>query len=256
MTGLPVQSAWFRSQDVGDGITQLVEPHIDTMLESNIWHVRGDERDLVIDTGNGVGRLMPQLERLREDRPVTAVATHGHFDHTGGMVEFDDRRCHADDAAGVRVPYGLTLVRERFPEGLDEMFAYYGYEAPDVLVEALPWEGFDVAGWTISGSEPSAFVVDGEILDLGGRALEVLHVPGHTPGSIALWEASTGVLFTGDTMYADDRLSFDDQDASVTSLRRLRDLPVKVMHGGHGRSVDGDGFRSLVDATLPLSSGP
>ncbi len=109
----------------------------------------------------------------------------------------------------------LTLVRARYPEGLDEMFAYYGYEAPDVLVDAVPWQGFDETAWTIKGCEPTAFVSDGEVLDLGDRLFSVLHVPGHTAGSIALWEQATGVLFTGDTVYADDRLSFDDPGAGA-----------------------------------------
>ena len=107
---------------------------------------------------------------------MIAVATHGHFDHTGGMAEFEDRRCHEADAGEVREPYPLTLVRERYPDDLDEIFAYYGYEAPDVLVTAVPWEGFDVAGWTIRGCDPTSFVADGDVIDLGDRTVEVLHV--------------------------------------------------------------------------------
>lgn len=251
---LPVEPRWFGADDAGLGITRFVEPHIDPMLVSNAWHVRGSTRDLVVDTGNGVGLLMPQLVPLLEGRPVVAVATHGHFDHTGGLWEFDDRRSHEADAPDVRTPYALTLVRERYPEGLDEMFAYYGYQAPDVLVDAVPREGFDETAWTIRGCEPTAFVSDGEVIDLGDRLFSVLHVPGHTPGSIALWEQATGVLFTGDTLYADDRLSFDDPGAAQRSLRRLRTLPVTTMHGGHGRSVGTDEFRSLADDALQLSS--
>lgn len=253
---LPAEPSWFRAEDVGERITRFIEPHIDPMLVSNVWHVRGSNRDLVIDTGNGVGLLMPQLAPLLEGRPVIALATHGHFDHTGGLWEFDDRRSHEADAPDVRSPYPLKLVRERYPDGLDEMFAFYGYEAPDVLVGAVPWDGFSEMEWTIKGCEPTAFVSDAEVIDLGDRLFSVLHVPGHTAGSIALWEQATGVLFTGDTVYADDRLSFDDPGAAHHSLRRLRALPVTSMHGGHGRSVGADEFRSLVDAALTLSSEP
>jgi glyoxylase-like metal-dependent hydrolase (beta-lactamase superfamily II) len=251
---LPVARPWFRADDAGDGITRFTEPHIDPMLVSNVWHVRGSTLDLVIDTGNGVGALMPAVEPLLEGRPVVAVATHGHFDHTGGLWEFDDRRSHEADASDVRDPYPLTLIRERFPDDLDEMFAYYGYETPDVLVDAIPWDGFDETAWTIKGCEPTTFVSDGEVIDLGDRLFSVLHVPGHTAGSIALWEQATGVLFTGDTVYPDDRLSFDDPGAAQRSLSRLRALPVTSMHGGHGRSVGADEYRSLVDDALKLSS--
>jgi len=255
MAILPV--GWsFRRNEGEHRITRLQEQHIDQMLESNIWHVRGSEADLVIDTGNGVGPLRPVLERRDSDRPIIAVATHGHFDHTGGLVEFDDRRCHEADAADVREPYPLALVRERFPEGLDELYAYYGYEAPDVLVTSVPRQGFDLAGWTVPGCEPTAFVDDGEVIDLGGRSIEVLHVPGHTPGSIALWEAATGALFTGDMVYADDRLSFEDWDATVSSLRRLRELPVTVVHPGHGRSLERDESVSLIDDLMVAGPTP
>jgi glyoxylase-like metal-dependent hydrolase (beta-lactamase superfamily II) len=93
-------------------------------------------------------------------------------------------------------------------------------------------------------------VGDGDVIDLGDRRLEVLHVPGHTPGSIALWEAATGLLFSGDTAYVDARLGFDDFDAAERSLRRLRDLPVRRVHAGHERSFDGDELRTLLDHLL------
>ena len=191
-----------------------------------------------------------RIDELAAGRPVIAVATHGHFDHTGGLAEFDDRRCHEADAAEVREPYALTLVRERFPEGLDEMYAYYGYEAPDVLVTALPWGGFDLEAWSVPGAEPTSWVTEGDLLDLGDRTIEVLHVPGHTPGSIALWEQDTGLLFTGDMVYADDRLSFEDAAATESSLNRLLGLPVRRVHPGHGRSIEAPEFRALIDEVL------
>jgi hypothetical protein len=45
---LPVEPSWFRAEDAGNGIARFVEPYIDTMLGSNVWHVRGASRDLVI----------------------------------------------------------------------------------------------------------------------------------------------------------------------------------------------------------------
>jgi hypothetical protein len=55
VTGLPVAERWFRSRRVADGLTMLVEDHLDPFFESNVWHVRGRDRDLVVDTGNGIG---------------------------------------------------------------------------------------------------------------------------------------------------------------------------------------------------------
>lgn len=254
MPALPVAD-WFKANPGEHGVTRLIEPFMTTMLESNVWHVRGRDADLLIDTGNGVGRLRTAIDRYADGRPVISVATHGHFDHTGGLHEFDDRRCHEADAADVRLPYPLALVRERCPADLPDMFAYYGFETPDVLVEALPWDGFDVEAWSIMGAEPTSFVGEGDVIDLGDRTLEILHVPGHTPGSIALWEEATGLLFTGDMLYADDRLSYDDRAAAVTSLARLRALPLSLAHPGHNRSIEAREFRTLVDDAVAMLRG-
>lgn len=247
---LPVAGTWWRTHDAGDDVRLLVEAHITPMLESNVWHVRGTDADLVIDTGNGIGPLRPAIDDLSDGRTVTAVVTHGHFDHVGGLAEFDDRRCHEADAVETGHPYAIRIERERQPGDLGEIFGYYGFEVPDLTIGALPHEGFDVSSWVAPGAEVTSFVGDGEVIDLGNRRLEVLHVPGHTPGSIALWEAQTGTLFSGDTLYVDARLSFEDVDAAEASLTRLVDLPIRRLHAGHDRSVDGDTARSLIEGLL------
>jgi glyoxylase-like metal-dependent hydrolase (beta-lactamase superfamily II) len=75
------------------------------------------------------------------------------------------------------------------------------------------------------------------VLDLGERKLAVLHLPGHTPGEIGLWEDETGTLFSGDCVYESgvllDELPESDIPRYVQSMERLRDLPVSVVHGGH-----------------------
>ncbi len=98
MTDLPVAERWFRTEQVTDEITLLVEDHLDVFFESNVWHVRGRDRDLVVDTGNGIGDLRAELEPFADDRSIVAVATHHHFDHVGGLHAFDERWCHAADA--------------------------------------------------------------------------------------------------------------------------------------------------------------
>lgn len=250
IAALGVADRWWRSQQVGDGVTVLVEAHVTPMLESNVWHVRGADTDLVIDTANGIGALRPAIDELAHGRALIAVATHGHFDHVGGLGEFDDRRCHEADADEARHPFAVRIERDRQPEGVDTMFAYYGFDVPDLTIDAVPHEGFDVSSWQAPGAEPTSFVDDGDVFDLGDRQLQVLHVPGHTPGSIAIWEPSSGLLFSGDTAYVDARLSFDDIDAAEASLIRLRELPVRRVHAGHDRSFDGDELRRLIDGVL------
>lgn len=245
---LPVADAWFRSREIGDGITLLVEPFVDPLLESNVWHVRGRDADLVIDAANGVGSLLPFVGPLVQERPMVAVATHGHFDHTGGLHEFADRRCHADDAEDVRRPFPLRLLSDRFAEGTAEMFEYYGYPVPEVALSAVPVAGFGLEEWVTPGAEPTAFLADGDIVDLGDRTFDVLHVPGHTAGSIALWESATGTLFTGDAAYVDDLLSWDDEGAFRTSIARLAATAASRVCAGHGRVFDGDELRALAES--------
>ena len=247
---LPVGKDWFSASEAAPGITLLVETYIDPLLESNVWHVRGRDADLLVDSGNGVGPLMPHVAPLLQGRPVIAVATHGHFDHTGGLHEFDDRRCHTNDATDVRRPFPLRLTKERFAEGTAEIFEFYGYPVPDVAVRAVPREGFDLDGWSTPGAEPTALLSEGDVVDLGDRRFQVLHVPGHTAGSIALWEPSTGTLFTGDAAYVDDQLSWDDEERFLSSLARLASLEPNLVCAGHGRTFDGEELYTLASGLI------
>jgi glyoxylase-like metal-dependent hydrolase (beta-lactamase superfamily II) len=249
---LPVADRWFTLTDVGDRVTRLTEPHVDPMIVSNVWHVRGRDADLLVDSGNGVGPLRPEVETLAAGRPVIAVATHGHFDHVGGLHEFDDRRGHPDDREMTAAPFPLRLLRQDFPEGTEAEFAYYGYEVPDCVIAAVPSADFDLPGWVAPGASLTGLLTEGDVVDLGDRRFDVLHVPGHTAGSITLWEPASGLLFTGDAIYVDARRSWDDEAAAVRSLRRLRSVPARVVLAGHERVFDGDELRAVVDEELAI----
>jgi glyoxylase-like metal-dependent hydrolase (beta-lactamase superfamily II) len=247
---LPVGHPWFTATDAGDGVTRLIEAHVDPFLESNVWHVRGSERDLVVDAANGIGPLRPAIDALDDGRPVIAVVTHAHFDHVGGLHEFEDRRCHPADA-DMPSPAGLRLLREDFPGWLVDDYAWYGSPLPEtVALTGLPQQDFDPSTWTTPSTTPTAFLADGDVLDLGDRTFTVLHTPGHTAGSICLWDGSRGTLFTGDAIYVDGRLGWEDPRAFAASLGRLRDLDPRVVHSGHGRSFDDAELRTAVDAAL------
>ena len=87
------------------------------------------------------------------------------------------------------------------------------------------------------------------MIDLGDRHFEVIHTPGHSPGGIALWEAASGILFSGDIVY-DGPLIEDTYHANAAdyhrSMQRLYDLPVRVVHGGHFPSYDRDRHRRII----------
>ena len=247
---LPVAEQWFEREDLGEGVTRLWERHIDPLLVSNVWHVRGRDADIVVDFANGVAPLRPAVAPLAGGRAMIGVATHGHFDHVGGLHEFEDRRVHADDADMTRAPYPMRLLRQDLPEDAEEMFEFYGFPVPEVLISAVPAVGFDLTSWVTPGAEPTRLLREGDVLDLGNRTFAILHTPGHTAGSACLFEEATGLLFSGDAIYVDEPLSWDDEEEFVASLRRLRDVHATRVLAGHGRVFGGAELATAIDAEL------
>ncbi|MBN2048612.1 MAG: MBL fold metallo-hydrolase [Anaerolineaceae bacterium] len=135
-------------------------------LEENgqviVWLIVGSEKVLLIDTGFGA---IDYHQKVREisDLPIMLVNTHIHPDHAAGNGQFDLAYCGKND---------LPLLQ--------------------------------VTSWNIefTKAKQTLPLVDGDLLDLGGITIEVVEVPGHTPGSIALLWEERGILITGDTVNA------------------------------------------------------
>ena len=239
MSVLPVASHWFRRERLADGVTRLDEPYVAAFARCNIWHVRGRDCDLLVDTGLGLVSLQSAAPDLFERR-LTAVMTHAHFDHIGGASEFSDRRVHSAEAAEMSEPRGFAGLRAvDLGSELVRQVKAAGYDLPDVLLEALPREGFSPSAYRVQPAPPTGTLSDGDRLDLGDRSFEVLHLPGHSPGSIGLWESKSGILFSGDALY-DGPLLYElpgsSRDAYVPTLKRLLELPVSIVHAGHDPS--------------------
>ena len=84
---LRVADQWYESRTLHDGVTLIRETHVHPDLRCNIWHLRGRDRDLLIDSGLGLVSLRDEMSQLL-DREVLAVASHTHFDHIGCHHEF------------------------------------------------------------------------------------------------------------------------------------------------------------------------
>jgi glyoxylase-like metal-dependent hydrolase (beta-lactamase superfamily II) len=241
-----VAERWFEHREIDDGVIRIRETYVDPFLQANLFLVRGRDRDALIDSGLGLGALREDLAELF-DKPVVAVATHRHFDHTGGLHEFDEVIAHRDDADAIAHAEGFAsvVIEDYPPEELS------GYEAPDALLTALPRADFDPHAYRVEPVTPTRVVEDGDVVDLGDRSFAVLHLPGHTPGEIGLWEAETRSLYTGDCVYESgallDELPESNIPDYVASMRRLRDLDVRVVHGGHDDSFGPERLLELVD---------
>ncbi|MEM7413417.1 MAG: MBL fold metallo-hydrolase [Myxococcota bacterium] len=258
-TPLRIADRWFARRSHGDGLTQLWEPHAHPLLRCNIWHLRGRDADLLVDTGLGVTSLRRELQDL-VDKPLVAVATHIHYDHVGSLHEFGTRCVHRAEAARMAdYQEFCALARSQFPEELLDGLAALDMpvELP-ALIDALPHESFDVEGFRTASAPPTRELQEGDALDLGDRRFEVLHLPGHSPGSIGLWEADSGVLFSGDAIYDGpllDTLPDSDIDDYVRTMERLRSLPVQVVHGGHDPSFGRERLVELASAYLAFRAG-
>ncbi|MFN0028456.1 MAG: MBL fold metallo-hydrolase [Acidimicrobiales bacterium] len=238
MWQLPVADPWFTVIDAGDGIRLITETHVHPMVRCNVWHITGAAADLVVDTSMGLQPLLP-LVRRATPFPILAVATHTHADHVGGLHEFTHRAVHGAEAAVLEQPGACPLRSALYGPAVLGPYLAAGYVIDELILDAIPlsMQGTPAEdSVTFPAAPATRLLEDGEVIDLGDRHFEVLHLPGHSPGSIGLWEAATGVLLSGDAIYNGpllDGIDGADPRACCDSLRRLVQLPVRVVHAGH-----------------------
>ena len=235
---------WFRHRAVGDGVHLIWEPYVGTYLRPNIWLIEGRDRALLVDSGMGVVPLAPTIASLT-GKPVLCLSTHCHFDHVGGAHEFADRLSHPAEAEILASPDWRNVTVEGWVD--DGTFA------------ELPYPGFRPADYAVRPCAPTRPVDEGDIVDLGDRHFEVLHMPGHSPGSIALLERRTGILFSGDLIYQGtllDAVYHSNKADYLESMARVRELPVATAHAGHYPSFGRDRLRELADEYIAGRRAP
>ncbi len=255
-TPLTVTASWFSLTWVTARTAAITEPHVDGFIRANLWYLRGRERDLLVDTGNGIAPVRPVLERLSRGgtRDIVALATHAHIDHVGGLHEFERRLLHpAETDAAARIGDQAPLATADWPHTLKERLADNGYILPSLLVDALPHPGFDPAAFRITPAAPTYFVQGGDMIDLGGRRLTVIELPGHTRGSIGLLDEEENALLAGDAVYEGqliDTLPESDVALYTRTMERLLALPVDAVYPGHGAPFGRDTLRAIARAYL------
>jgi glyoxylase-like metal-dependent hydrolase (beta-lactamase superfamily II) len=257
---------WFHVAELEPGVHLVAEPgHV------CCWLVHGRERSALIDTGLGLVSIREAVEPVART-PVVCVTSHAHFDHVGGNAEFEDRVAHALAlpilAAGV--PGSLLADYVRAFSGIREAWeslraADDGFHllGPDEEVRPWPPPGADLEAWRIAAPPPTALLADGDVLDLGGRELRVLHTPGHAPDHICLLDERAGILFVQDQAYYGPHLlhfpTCDRQDFA-RSARRLADEvapAIRVIYCAHclRPSIPPRFLRELADAAEEVAAG-
>ena len=235
---------WYQIYESADGVYSIVEPF---QIQEAISHlIVGNEHALLFDTGIGLLPLKPVVERIT-NLPVTVLNSHTHYDHVGGNWEFssvlaiDSEYTRANMAGFDNARIGDDFYAEAFCKGVPE--------------------GVDISLFYTKTWKASRYVEDGETIDLGGRQLEVLHVPGHTPDAVASLDAENGLLFTGDSWYDASLWLFaretnlDDYEASISRLAN-REEDVNFILGAHNEArLDAGKLSVLQGALEKLRSG-
>ena len=186
-----------------------LEAFSDNPYGTNCWLLarEGAAEALVIDPGFEPGRVRALLAAAGK-RPVAVLATHGHADHIGAVIPL----------CGTELP--LYIHKE------DEL----------ALTDPAGW-GAGFPGPPIGRPGEVRPVSDGDVLDLAGITLEVLHTPGHTPGSVCF--RADAFVFTGDLVFRGTIGRYDFPNSSAVdmerSLRRFLELPDPLeTYPGHG----------------------
>ncbi len=242
-----VAKNWFSHERIRDDLYLITEAHYHRFSRANIWLVRGRDADLLVDTGLGVSSLKTYLAQLL-DKPLKVVASHVHFDHSGGCHEFEEVHIHSNEHAALSSgdqDLMLTAPKHKF--------------VPQEDFQQLPYEGFVASDYTVAACPQATKLNHGDVIDLGDKAFEVLHLPGHSPGSIGLFDRRAGQLFSGDVVYDGnllDKLAASVIDDYVNSMQTLLDLKVDEVHAGHYRSFDRRYLHELVRKYIETKQAP
>jgi len=221
---VPVSDAWFEVYKPAAGVFAIYEPH---QAEETIGYlITGRKRALLFDTGMGISdmkKVTTELTRL----PIIVLNSHTHDDHVGGNWEF-----------GTIYGMDTDFTRANTKGSREDAQAEI---APDQICGALP-KSFDAKSYATRPWKITKYIHDGEKIELGGRNIEVIATPGHTPDAISLFDRANGLLFTGDTYYPAPIWLFrpeTDLNAYAASIRRLAALApeVNLVLGAHNIPV-------------------
>jgi len=221
---------------LSNDITLIQETGVANFMRCNIWHVKGRNFDLVVDTGMGLDPLK-QWVMQDTDRPIKAVVTHSHFDHAGCLHEFDVRMGHSAESDILARP-------------CDNPTVFTGAWTRIAIVDLNQHPSYSADTYSVKAAELTHLIDEGDVIDLGDKVFQVLHLPGHSPGSIGLWNAKNKTLFSGDALYDGellDTLYHSDKQIYLQTLARIETLGADVFHAGHYPSFGAARMREMIN---------
>jgi glyoxylase-like metal-dependent hydrolase (beta-lactamase superfamily II) len=213
---------WFEVYRIRPGVLAIYEPHQSEEVISYL--ILGQKRALLFDTGMGISNIRQVVDGLTR-LPVSVINSHTHNDHVGGNWRFSDI-------------YGMDTAFTR-ASAQGSTAAAQAELAPGEICGNLP-AGFDAKSYATRAFHITRWLRGGEKIDLGGRTIEVIATPGHTPDSISLWDAPNGLLFTGDMYYPGLIFLYrpeTDLDAYEASIAKMIALKAKLLLPAHNVPV-------------------
>ncbi len=209
--------------------------------ETHCYLLCGEKRALLIDTGLSVADISAAVSALTP-LPVSVVLTHAHWDHIGGLARFPARAVHRAER------HWLT---DRFP--LPREAVLHELTAQPC---AFP-PAFDPARYEIFRGDMQSFR-GGDRFDLGGRAVEAIHTPGHSPGHCCFYERARGYLYTGDLVYRGQLDMFyptTDPQRFYRSVQKICALNAeKLFPAHHAPDISADMPRRIAEALADLKA--
>ena len=186
----------------------------------NIYLILGNEKALLIDTGMGLFPLKPLIESLIGNRTLIVINTHSHFDHRGGNEEFEAVLAHPSEIKQLSEPFDLSFLKNSSQSLIGQYLKKNYMLAPANEIKSID---------------------NGNHIELGNIDIEVIHTPGHSPGSISLL-TNKNEFFIGDmayfgTLYLPGRKEFP---ILISSLRKM--LEVSAQHKGIELYPSHEGF--------------
>jgi len=217
---VPVTDPWFEVYQVVPQVFAIYEPH--QAEETISYLILGEKRALLFDTGMGISDIRKVTAELTH-LPTIVLNSHTHNDHVGGNWQFET-------VYGMDTDFTRANAKGSRRDAQDEL-------GPGMICGDLP-TGFDSKSYATRPWKISRFLHDHDKIDLGGRTLEILSTPGHTPDAISLLDRARGLLFSGDTYYPAPiwlfrpETNLDDYVGSVKHLAALAPQ-LKLVLGEH-----------------------
>lgn len=180
---VPLADPWFEVYNVGHDVFAIYEPQ--QSEEAISFLIIGQERDALFDTGLGIGDIKHLVETIT-DHEILVINSHTHDDHVGGNWAFGN-------VLGMDTPFARQNAKGSRVDAQAEL------DSGSVCGSLPP--GFDAKAHRTRPWHITRWIHDRDTVNLGGRTLQVIATPGHTPDAIALFDAQNGLLFTGDSYY-------------------------------------------------------